>query len=208
MADPQFDLFLTGHLAVGSDRDRAVKQLSTLFKRPAEHVDKLLRGRSSRIRKAISSAELERLQRGFDKLGILTESRPSATGSEQRQAVAEHASAASEPLTLCPSGSPVLREQERQAFQRANIDTSALSLAATGSRLQEHQVRSVEAPATDHLSIVELDDLALGNKAPPPTLDLDELCGALSIAEVGSLLGASSPKPAPAPPSTDHLKLG
>ncbi len=203
-----FDLFLTGHLAVGGDRDRAVRQLAALFKRSEEQVEKLLQGRSSRIRKAIGSAELERLQRGFDKLGILTESRPCPAGNQQQRAVAEYASAANEPLTLCPNGSPVLREQERQRLAPLNIDTSSLSLATPGSRLQDPQAVEAIVPDTGHLQLLAPGDQALSETPPLPTLDHDELCGNLSIAELGSELGSSTAQPPAAAPRTDHLKLG
>ena len=157
MDEQRFDLFLTGHLAVGSDRDRALKQLAALFKRSEEQVDKLLRGRSSRIRKGLSPTEIQRLQTGFDKIGILTESRPCPEGNAQQRAVTENIGNSQDALSLCPAGSPVLRENERKHITAASIDTSSLSLAQLGSRLQDAKEQHVIAPNTDHLQIVEHD---------------------------------------------------
>ncbi|MGB1456333.1 MAG: hypothetical protein ACPG7I_04230 [Spongiibacter marinus] len=151
MEEQRFDLFLTGHLAVGSDRDRAVQQLAALFKRPPDQIDKLLRGRSSRIRKALNAAEVQRLQAGFDKIGILTEARPCPEGTPQQRAIAENIGDSQDTLSLCPTGSPVLRENERRQVNAVSIDTSALSLAQVGSHLQEPQKAAVKVPNTDHL---------------------------------------------------------
>ena len=157
MEEQRFDLFLTGHLAVGSDRDRAVQQLAALFKRPPDQIDKLLRGRSSRIRKALNAAEVQRLQAGFDKIGILTEARPCPEGTPQQRAIAENIGDSQDTLSLCPTGSPVLRENERRQVDAISIDTSALSLAQGGSRLQEPRETAVKAPNTDHLHILDHD---------------------------------------------------
>lgn len=184
MADEHYDLFLTGHLAVGADRQRAVKQLAALFKRPAEQMDKLLQGRTSRIRKHLSAEQLQRLQQGFDKLGILTDARPSATTSPQQQAIAQHAGAAEDSLALSPVGSPVLREQERRKVEPVKIDTSSLQLDAPGVSLQAPARAAPPAPDTSHLHVAPLsDDSPLSPPKTQAQLDLDELCGHLSLTE-------------------------
>ncbi|MBO6752104.1 MULTISPECIES: hypothetical protein [Spongiibacter] len=184
MADEHYDLFLTGQLAVGADRERAVQQLAALFKRPPEQMAKLLQGRTSRIRKNLDAEQLQRLQRGFDKLGILTESRPSSTTSPQQQAIEQHAEASEQALSLSPVGSPVLREQERRRIDPVNVDISGLRLDALGAPLQPPSKPAAHSPDTSHLQIAPQDDgTPLSQSRAVPKLDLDELCGHLSLAE-------------------------
>lgn len=184
MADEHYDLFLTGQLAVGADRQRAVEQLAKLFKRPPEQLEKLLQGRSSRIRKNLNIDQLERLQRGFDKLGILTEARPTSTGLGQRGAIEQAAQTAQTSLSLSPVGSPVLREQEKQAVPPVDIDTSELRLDAIGTRLQHQSPAAPPPPDTSHLSVLPQDDgTPLSPASDTPKIDLDELCRHLSLAE-------------------------
>ncbi len=184
MADEHYDLFLTGQLAVGADRERAVKQLAALFKRPPEQMAKLLQGRTSRIRKNLDVEQLQRLQRGFDKLGILTESRPSSITSPQKQAIEQHAEAGEQALSLSPVGSPVLREQERRRIDPVNVDISGLRLDALGAPLQSPSKPAAHSPDTSHLQIAPQDDgTPLSPSRAAPKLDLDELCGHLSLAE-------------------------
>lgn len=182
MDEQRFDLFLTGHLAVGSDRERARQQLAKLFKRSEQEIDKLLRGRSSRIRKSLTAGDIERLQRGFDKLGILTDARPCPAGTPQQQAIAQSAGQAQQSLSLCPTGSPVLRPHERQPLASANIDTSGLSLSQLGSPLEPLQRPTPAPPNTDHLQIIDHGDGPLSGATAPPQLDLDALSAKLSLA--------------------------
>lgn len=54
---------------------------------------------------------------------------------------------------LSPPGSDVLRPQERARPVQREVDTSALSLAATGERLSQPAPQGAPAPDTAHLSV-------------------------------------------------------
>ncbi|QQD16936.1 hypothetical protein I6N98_11135 [Spongiibacter nanhainus] len=210
MTDARYDLYLSGELALGCDREAALRQLSALFKRPPEQVQKLLAGKATRIRKALSEDELNRYQQGFDKLGILTEARlcePEKTQDRTAAAIAEHAAAASsEPLALTPVGTPVLRQQERPAQAKANIDVPDLSLSSVGSQLSESRPTTAIAPDTSHLSVAEA-GADLGGQHQSVERDLDAMTAKLSVAEVGTpLREAKAPAPVSAP-NTSHLAL-
>lgn len=210
MTDARYDLYLSGELALGCDREAALRQLSSLFKRPPEQVQKLLAGKATRIRKALSEDDLNRYQQGFNKLGILTEARlsePEKTQDRTAAAIAEHAAAAStEQLALTPVGTPVLRQQERPSQAKANIDVPDLSLSIMGSQLSEAKPTSAITPDTSHLSVAEV-GADLGEHPPSVECDLDAMTASLSVAEAGAPL--REPK-APAPvsaPDTSHLGL-
>ena len=121
-------------------------------------MEKLLQGRTSRIRKQLSLEQLQRLQQGFDKLGILTEARPSATTTPQQQAIEQHAQTAEQALSLSPVGSPVLREQERRKIDPVKVDISGLHLDALGAPLQAPSQPPPQAPDTSHLQVITQDD--------------------------------------------------
>lgn len=209
MADDRFDLYLTGTLAMGCDRARAVAQLAKLFKRPPEQVEKLLAGKATRIRKHISGEEISRLQLAFDKLGILTDSQPSPTASPQSAAIDQHAAAAPpESLSLSPVGSPVLRENERHRVSTPNIDTSHLSVGSNDQiKAQHRQTHSAPAPDVSHLQLLTPEEeAAQARERQTVQLDIDELCQGLSLAPKGSDMGAPQTTSPPPPPDTSHLR--
>lgn len=210
MTDARYDLYLSGELALGCDREAALRQLSALFKRPPEQVQKLLAGKATRIRKGLSEDELNRYQQGFDKLGILTEARvcePEDTQDRTAAAIARHAAAASsEPLALAPVGTPVLRQQERPTPAKANVEVPALSLSGVGSQLSEPKSVSASAPDTSHLSVAEV-GADLSEKHQPVTRDLDAMTASITVADVGAPLRDPKPAAPVSAPNTSHLVL-
>lgn len=207
MAEDRFDLFLTGQLAMGCDRGRAIAQLAKLFKRPPEQIKKLLVGKPTRVRKAISGEEISRLQLAFDKLGILTESQPAISASPQAAAIERHAAAAPpEALSLSPVGSPVLRENERKTVAPPVVNTSHLSVSSGDPVSTPARASAPPPPDVSHLQLLQPGTAPGGHSGGPVQIDLDELCGGISLAPAGSQLGVEREERFPPPPDTSHLR--
>ncbi len=165
MSNDYYDLFLTGHLAQGYSRERALQHLAKLFKREPSQLEGLIRGRPNRIKKKLATEELAKFQAVFDRIGLITEAIPSqdenspekaaATSTHnpaesQSQNIAHYAAAApAGTLALEPVGSPVLKENERRQKTEREVDTSGMSLAAFGSPI----ATTNQPPATPPLPL-------------------------------------------------------
>lgn len=196
-----FDLYLSGKLQEGYSSEQVLEPLSRLFKQPEDKLRPLLSGRPYCIKRGLNSAELGRYQQALSNIGLITAYRDSNTPIENPS------QAVSSSLSLCPSGSLVLSEAERQRLPGPDIDVSDIVLAPTGSRLQQNSDEiPVEPPTTAHLSLDQPGATLAEAGLPLVELNIDDMIAGMSLAEAGSLL--SEPKTPPAaPPNTDHIKL-
>lgn len=207
MTDTRFDLILTGNVVPGVSRDVAINKLAALFKRPVEQVDKLLAGKSSRIRKDLDQTELQRYQQAFSRIGVITEVVPSAA---ERQADNPTAAVAKEStllstLSLCPNGTPVLSDHERHHPPIYVPDAEHFSIAATGEMLTQNEAIPLPAPDTDHISLAPTGATIM----PPSESNATAAAQAshLTLCGAGTPLLDQKPKTTYRVPNTEHLSL-
>ncbi|MEX1669944.1 hypothetical protein AB4876_13570 [Zhongshania guokunii] len=215
MTTPHFDLIMTGELAPGHSRDAALTQLSALFKRPVDQIEKLLNGRPNRIRKDLSEADLQRYQALFAKIGVITLAQASSAaprGETATPPVAEPTPQSATPttssLSMSPPGTPVLREEERHFIATAAPDTDHLSLAASGVILADADERPpVPEPNTDDFSLAQAGDDLLPPSLAQIEVDLDALTADLSLCDIGTPVLDEKPAANHPTPDTSHLSL-
>jgi len=215
MTTPHFDLIMTGELAPSHNRDAALAQLSALFKRPVDQIEKLLNGRPNRIRKNLSEAELQRYQALFAKIGVITLAQPSSAAIAEEtptppatQPAPQSAAPTPASLSMSPAGTPVLREDERHFIATAAPDTDHLSLAASGTNLGDAEDRPpVAEPNTDELSLAPVGDDMLPLSTAQIEVDLEALTADLSLCEIGTPVLDEKPAANHPAPDTSHLSL-
>ncbi|CAA0087492.1 Uncharacterised protein [Zhongshania aliphaticivorans] len=210
MTDTQFDLFMTGDIAADTVRDVAINKLAILFKRPVDQVEKLINGKPSRVRKGLNSVELQRYQQAFKKIGVVTKAVPAGSTFQysdqpQTDTATDRAATSSSTLSLCPSGTAVLNEDERQHPPIAAPETAHLSLASQGDNLSENPDIPIAAPDTDHIDLAPEGSPILSPTEPKdtPALTLDHI----SLCSSGTPLLDDMPKHVYKVPNTEHLKL-
>ncbi|MBN7796312.1 hypothetical protein [Parahaliea mediterranea] len=103
-------------------------------------------------------------------------------------------------ISLAEAGADVLRADERSAPAPRDIDTAALSLAASGERLSEEGPAAPPAPDTSHLSMGAVGERipGLARAAAPAAPDTS----AIGLSPAGGDLSDCAPPPA-APPALD-----
>jgi hypothetical protein len=206
MTAPRFDLYLTGELAPNQPRDLALQQLAALFKRPVDQVEKLLGGKANRIRKDLDSQQVQRYQQVFEKMGVISISKPSA--DTETTAKPNPVAASAQDLGLSPSGTPVLREDERQKGSVPAPNTDHLSLAHSDEDLgTSNEAPPLPTPDTDHLSLGAAGENLVQSKPPEPEIDIDELTADLSLRDVGTPVLDPKPEDHHKTPDTSHLHL-
>lgn len=202
MTDIRFDLIMTGNLASGVSREVAINKLAALFKRPPEQVGNLLSGKASRIRKNLTQAELQRYRDAFNSIGVITKVLPSATESSTPESKDAHSST----LSLCPNGTPVLSDEERQHPPVAAPDTDHISVANVGESLNdEHSAPPLPTPDIGHISLAPAGEDLLSSPTSGPVIKPQ--IAHLSLCGVGTPLLDSKPEIKYRPPKTDHLEL-
>ncbi|MEM6486260.1 MAG: hypothetical protein AAF662_14900 [Pseudomonadota bacterium] len=149
MADEeQFDIAFAGECLEGFDYQNVRESLRALFKASDATLDALFSGKKQRIKQRCNretAAKFQRAMRDAGARAIVTRSPPSrapiaaestaarANTTAMQQQDAGSVSTAS--LSLAPSGSDVLTNQERERVATSDIDTSHLDVAPTGENL-------------------------------------------------------------------------
>jgi hypothetical protein len=182
-----YKLIFRGEVLAGQHPAVVRRRLAASY--GAEHLELLFSGRPVVLKRSADAATAARLQALFNqagaKLQVIAAVPP---GGDQAVAGAAgstaHAPAGLPPMSglqLLPSGTPVLRDDERAVPQQRDIDTGSLSLAAAGAQL--------------------------GPQSTPPEPPVDVTLIDFEVAPVGATLGAGSQRAAPPPPDTSHLSL-
>lgn len=251
MDQPLYDVYFTGKLVEGADPETAKASFMQLFKADAETAERFFSGKPQVLKRGLDKAEALKYKAVLHKAGMMVafkaqqeapaapaapagQSAPSpspATPATTRTEATE--SAAEEDWSLAPTGSDVLRPEERHEFTPADIDTSAIKMASAFASMEPDTPAPPPPPDTSHLSAAQAGEDLLPERAPPPPppdlnldamslapvgADLEELksdlppldpdTSGLSIADAGAdLLEGQSKQQPPAPPNTDHLKV-
>jgi hypothetical protein len=125
-----YKLIFRGEVLEGQHPAVVRKRLGESF--GAQHLDLLFSGRPVVIKRQVDAASAARLQALFKQAGARL--RVVADGATLEVAAPASGAAALE-LQLLPSGSPVLRDDERRVWQPRHIVTNDLVLAEVGAQL-------------------------------------------------------------------------
>jgi hypothetical protein len=254
-----YNIYFAGELLPGHDGTEVRGRLAKLFNANDATLDKLFSGRRQLIKRDCDKATALKYKQAMEKAGavpVITRSgeataapteptpEPAARPPESASAADRIAAVAAgrdpdqpdaDPaMHLEPAGADVLRPEERRTEQPADIDTSSLSLDATGARLSEEAPPPPQAPDTSHMSMGEVGDTIpnldcgeippepdtaaisltpegtdFSDCAPPDADSLDLDLSAIELAPEGSdvLEEEFRKKDNAAAPATDHLSL-
>ncbi|MFU8816620.1 MAG: hypothetical protein ACNA7W_14825 [Pseudomonadales bacterium] len=176
-----YKLVFRGEVLEGQHAAVVRKRLAAVAGFGAEQLDVLFSGRAVVLKRQVDAATAARLQGLFKDAGARLRVLPMAAAAEAAADTTAESIESPGDLQLLPSGSPVLRDDERQRWEPREIDTDALSLAEAGTAL---------APIT----------------APfIPAIDLD--ARDFDLAPAGASLGPAQAPSQAQPPDTSHLKL-
>ena len=107
---------------------------------------------------------------------------------------------------VLPSGSDLLKPDERRDIPDVDIDTSSIKVVSPFAEIEVDNKPIPPAPDTSHISVAEVGEDMNPNKAPP-VADLVLDLSSFSIAEAGAALTDEKEKNAPPAPDTSHIEL-
>ena len=244
MDQPLYDIYFTGALVEGADLQTAKDGFARMFKASPEAVAKFFNGKPQALKRGVDKAEALKYKAALHKAGMMVAfkahqadtpatTKASATSVADTAAQATPSTSTQEDWSLAPTGSDVLRADERKHVPTQDIDTSAIKMVSAFANLDPEPKVTPPAPDTSHISVAAVgEDLLIDKPEAPPPLplnldditlappgaDLEELhddlpplnpdISGISLAEPGVDLLEGQQKPAPpAAPNTDHLKL-
>lgn len=208
-----FDVYFAGECLDGHDPGAVRAALGKLFKADDATLDRLFSGSRQVVKRGCDRATALTYQKALTGAGakpVITRAaapgKPDSPSAEPATAAAPTPAPSAVEFDVAPPGSDVLRAEERQTIETADIDTGHLSVADTGSDLSERSEPVAPAAVAPDLDIAEAGAvLAPQDPAPIPAApDISDL----ELSPPGHSLEDCAPAPASTPDlALDHLDL-
>jgi hypothetical protein len=213
MANPTYDIYFRGEILPGADKTQVKAAIAKIFNADDAKLAILFSGRVNTIKKAVDKVAATKYQQAFKQAGAkavitLSKATPTeaATESQAQATNAANKSVTDDGWNLLPSGSDLLKPNERRNIPDADIDTSAIRLVSPFAEVEVDEKISPPAPDTAHISVADVgEDMNPDRVAAVPSLELD--LSKFSVAEIGSVLADKKEKKVPSVPDTNHIKL-
>lgn len=216
MADPKYDIYFRGEILPGADAAQVKSAIAQIFKADAAKLAILFSGKVNTIKKSVDKATAAKYQQAFKKAGakaVITQAKeeqsfevPTAAPVNAQQESAVKQAIADANWDVLPSGSDLLKPDERRDIPDVDIDTSSIKVVSPFAEIEVENKPIPPAPDTSHISVAEVGEDMNPNKAPPAT-DLVLDLSSFSIAEPGAALTDEKEKKTPPAPDTSHIEL-
>lgn len=229
MANPKYDIYFRGEILPEADEAQVKAAIAKIFKADDAKLAQLFSGKVNTIKKSVDKATAGKYQQAFKKAGAkavitLAKSAESVASSSsqvstdaaqapiQTPIAAKSSAKSAQPSTeqgswdILPTGSDLLKPDERRNVPDADIDTSEIKMVSPFAEVEVEEKAEPPAPDTSHISVAEVgEDMNPDRAEPVPELELD--LSEFSVAEAGATLADKKEKKVPAAPDTNHIKL-
>ena len=225
MADPKYDIYFRGEILPGADAAQVKSAIAQIFKADAAKLAILFSGKVNTIKKSVDKATAAKYQQAFKKAGakavitlakqVQSSEPPAAPVTAQQENVppskpdntpAVKQAIADANWDVLPSGSDLIKPDERRDIPDVDIDTSSIKVVSPFAEIEVENKPIPPAPDTSHISVAEVGEDMNPNKAPPAA-DLVLDLSSFSIAEAGAALTDEKEKKTPPAPDTSHIEL-
>jgi microcompartment protein CcmL/EutN len=218
MADPKYDIYFRGEILAGADEANAKAAVAKIFKADAAKLAVLFSGKVNSIKKAVDKTTAAKYQQAFKQAGaklVITLAKEeqvsiavnSSKATTQPSIVNKQESMNSEGnWDVLPTGSDLLKPDERRNIPDADIDTSGIKVVSPFAEVEVVEKVVPPAPNTSHITVADVgEDMNPERAAPVADLELD--LSSFTVAEPGAELTDKKEKSAPLAPDTSHIKL-
>ena len=218
MADPKYDIYFRGEILADADEANAKATVAKIFKADAAKLAVLFSGKVNSIKKAVDKTTAAKYQQAFKQAGaklVITLAKEeqvsiavnSSKATTQPSIVNKQESMNSEGnWDVLPTGSDLLKPDERRNIPDADIDTSGIKVVSPFAEVEVVEKVVPPAPNTSHITVADVgEDMNPERAAPVADLELD--LSSFTVAEPGAELTDKKEKSAPLAPDTSHIKL-
>ncbi|OUS30525.1 hypothetical protein A9Q99_06110 [Gammaproteobacteria bacterium 45_16_T64] len=202
MNDPIYDIYFRGGIHSNTDLATVKANMAKLFKVNDARIETMFSGKACVLKKDLNKTKALQYQQAIEKTGARvflkeqSQTQPPATPPPTAKTVpsAPSTSQSTSPQEqektksswdLSPTGSDLLKADERKAEVTTNIDTSAIQLVSPFAEPEPENKTTPPPPNTDHMSVADVGSDILVEKPPEPTapdIDLSEM----AVAPLGS----------------------
>lgn len=218
MADPKYDIYFRGEILADADEASAKAAVAKIFKADAAKLAVLFSGKVNSIKKAVDKTTAAKYQQAFKQAGaklVITLAK-----EEQVNIAVNSSKATTQPSIVnnqesinpegswdvLPTGSDLLKPDERRNIPDADIDTSGIKVVSPFAEVEVVEKAVPPAPNTSHITVADVgEDMNPERAAPVADLELD--LSSFTVAEPGAELTDKKEKSAPLAPDTSHIKL-
>ena len=218
MADPKYDIYFRGEILADADEASAKAAVAKIFKADAAKLAVLFSGKVNSIKKAVDKTTAAKYQQAFKQAGaklVITLAK-----EEQVNIAVNSSKATTQPSIVnnqesinpegswdvLPTGSDLLKPDERRNIPDADIDTSGIKVVSPFAEVEVVEKVVPPAPNTSHITVADVgEDMNPERAAPVADLELD--LSSFTVAEPGAELTDKKEKSAPLAPDTSHIKL-
>ena len=216
MTDPRYDIYFRGEILPDHNEDQVKAAIAQLFKASDAKLVQLFSGKVNAIKKSVDKATAAKYQQIFKKAGakaVITVAKEEERREEVENKETANQETGSKEIKseegswdVLPSGSDLLKPDEKREIPDVDIDTSAIKMASPFLDFEDVEKNVPPAPDTSHITVAPVgEDMNPDRPAPVPDLELD--LSELSVAEVGATLVDKKEKNVPPAPDTSHIKL-
>lgn len=220
MADPRYDIYFRGEILAGADKAQVKAAIAKIFKANTDKLALLFSGKVNTIKKSVDKATAAKYQQAFKQAGakaVITLAKvtqtqdapalaPKIVSVKAESSEVENKSVAEGSWDVLPSGSDLLKPDERRNIADVEVDTSGIKVLSPFAEIEAVEKVIPPAPDTAHISVADVgEDMNPERAAPVADLELD--LSAFSVAEVGTRLADKKEKKVPVAPDTNHIKL-
>lgn len=232
MSEQRYDIYFKGDILPNFEPEKVKAAIGNLFKSDAAGIEKLFSGKVNPVKLNIDKATAIKYQKAFASAGAKalitaaknTQTTPAAqaasTANTQEpatpQATIQPATQTEKPSgswDIAPTGSDLLKANERKKEVTSNIDTSSFNLSSVAPLDLGHQKdkSTLENVAVDEFAVAQMDIAELGADIDPnkkaeaqaPNVDFSQF----DLAEVGSQMSDKKESAPVATPDISHLSL-
>lgn len=220
MADPRYDIYFRGEILAGADEVQVKAAIAKIFKADTAKLALLFSGKVNTIKKAVDKATAAKYQQAFKQAGakaVITLAKaaqiqhapvpdPKVENIKVERTSSENKAVVEGNWDVLPSGSDLLKSNERRNIPDVEVDTSGIKVLSPFAEIEVAEKEIPPAPDTAHISIADVgEDMNPERAAPVADLELD--LSAFTVAEAGARLADKKEKKIPAAPDTNHIKL-
>jgi hypothetical protein len=150
-----YDVCFAGKLCQGQELSTVRKNIQKLFNADPDTLNKLFSGKTQLVKRGCDKATAQKYSKAMERAGATAIIRARDTAPAQTDTPPTAASEGDAAFNLAPTGSDVLRPDERKVEPISDIDIPDVTLTELGTDLGDYEESSDIAPDTSHLSVAE-----------------------------------------------------
>lgn len=150
-----YDVCFAGKLCQGQELSAVRNNIQKLFNAEPDTLNKLFSGKTQLVKRGCDKATAEKYRKAMERAGATAIIRARDTAPPDTDTPPRPSNEGDAAFNLAPTGSDVLRPDERVAEPISNIDIPDVTLTELGTDLGDYVESSEAAPDTSHLSVAE-----------------------------------------------------